>query len=55
METATIAWNLPKLARFKKAYHSATGETFVFEGHEFVVEYARFLIEYLSTAFKGGS
>ena len=39
------------LERFKVAHQAALSmkaDTFVFDGHEFVVGYARYLIEYLN-------
>lgn len=38
------------LRRFKKAYEEAAqagNDTFLFDGNEFVLTYARYLIEYL--------
>ena len=46
---AVINWTPKKLKRFKRAYHKATTETFVFEGHEFLKDYAKYLIQYLET------
>jgi hypothetical protein len=51
--SAMINWDRPKLERFKKAYEKAIvdgarpNDTFVFDGNEFVVQYAKYLIEYL--------
>ncbi len=46
----TITWNRPKLERFQRAYQRAvkaqTG-TFTFDGYEFVLDYAKYLIQYL--------
>jgi hypothetical protein len=47
MPDPVITWTRPMLERFKTAYDAATGDTFVFDGNEFVVAYARYLIEYL--------
>ena len=47
-----IMWSPPKLKKFKRAYKAAVGtkaDTFNFEGDEFVVGYAKYLIEYLET------
>lgn len=54
----TISWNRSKLTRFKKAYSLALRKVgrdgvFEFEGHEFVVGYSGYLIEYLNTLFNG--
>lgn len=46
----TITWTRAKLAAFNRAYGSAVidgNEQFVFEGHDFLVAYAKHLIEYL--------
>jgi hypothetical protein len=48
----TITWTLPKALRFKRAYLRASQEegsdgVFLFEGHEFVVGYAKYLLRYL--------
>ena len=43
------------LKRFKDALSDALGQsstTFVFEGHEFVISYAKYLIEYLESRLK---
>ena len=45
-----INWTRPLLERFKKAYKEANdrnAETFVFDGHGFLVGYAKYLIEFL--------
>lgn len=45
-----IEWTKPLLRRFKDAVHEATTsgkESLVFDGHEFLVSYAKYLIEYL--------
>ena len=37
---------------FKLLYNNCSpGETFVFKGHEFLYEYAKYLIQYLETKF----
>jgi hypothetical protein len=43
----TIAWTRPMLARFQRAFSAATSDVFVFDGHQFVKAYAKYLIEYL--------
>jgi hypothetical protein len=46
----TITWDRQMLDRFKIAYQQAVQsqrETFFFDGHEFLVGYAKYLIEYL--------
>jgi hypothetical protein len=55
-DPATIEWTPAKLQRFKRRYNKAVEEnveTFMFEGHELLVRYAKYLIEYLETQFKG--
>lgn len=39
------------LERFKKAHAEANGKNFTFDGHEFVSNYAKYLIEYLEPRF----
>jgi len=46
-----IAWTPPKLRRLKVAYQQAVNakaDTFMLDGHKFVVSYAKYLIEYLT-------
>ena len=48
----SINWTRPMLDRFRRAYLKATAdhaETFMFEDSEFLVAYARYLIQYLET------
>lgn len=42
------------LERFKKAYNTTASaeEMFVFDGHQYLASYAKYLIEYLDEAFK---
>jgi len=47
-----IEWTREKMLRFEAAYRealNARAHTFVFEGHTFLVTYARYLLEYLKT------
>lgn len=49
-ELTMVTWTTPKLQLFKKAYKQAIKsgqEMFVFEGHDFLVPYSKYLIEYL--------
>lgn len=49
-----ILWSPGLLAQFKQAYQTAKddgSEVFIFQGSEFVVEYAKYLIEYLDGMF----
>lgn len=51
-EQKMISWTRPMLERFKKEYQKAVAaktDTFIFDGNEFVVSYAKYLIEYLET------
>lgn len=55
MPDAYITWDRPKLLRFKAAYEKAKAagaEQFVFEEHEFLVAYAKYLIQYLEDVLK---
>lgn len=47
-----IDWTRDKLTALKQAYRDCKGETFKFEGHEFLKAYAKYLIEYLEMEFK---
>ncbi len=52
MRVETIAWDKEKLDRLKIAYDNSNGlESFVFEGQEFLRDYAKYLIEYLEDQF----
>jgi hypothetical protein len=49
-----IAWTADKLTLFKAAWqkaHDAEEESFKFEGHDILVTYGRYLIEYLEYIF----
>ena len=51
-DVTLIEWNREKLERFKRVYRkSGAGgrQVFEFEGYEFVLDYAKYLIEYLET------
>lgn len=56
-ERVIINWTVPMLRRFKEEYakQQAGGKdkhaTFKFDGHEFVMGYAKYLIEYLELRF----
>jgi hypothetical protein len=50
-----ISWTPDMLKRFKKKYEAeraAGHDQFNFDGHDFVVAYAKYLIEYLESQFK---
>jgi len=48
-----ITWTRQKLKRFKKALKKASKESvFEFEGHQFVVGYGEYLVEYLEDKLK---
>lgn len=62
-EQRKITWTREKLKRFKRAYkrfkrayieNSSTKEIFLFEGDEYFVSYAEYLIEYLDGLFGTG-
>lgn len=47
-----VSWNRPMLERMKKRYSKAVErgeEVFRFDGHEYVRDYAKYLIEYLES------
>jgi hypothetical protein len=49
-----INFDIPTYQRLKKEYQRSVDnkvEVFVFEGHELLTEYAKYLIEYLTTKF----
>jgi hypothetical protein len=49
----SILWDRPMLERFKaeyaKQHNRGPHDTFTFDGHELVIGYAKYLIEYLET------
>jgi len=50
----TISFDLPTYQRLRKEYQRSVDnnvEVFVFEGHELLTSYAKYLIEYLTTKF----
>jgi hypothetical protein len=51
----TISFDLPKLARFKKALAESTDEIFEFEGHQFVKGYAKYLVQYAESRLSKGA
>jgi hypothetical protein len=51
-ERPVINWDRPMLERFKKAYAATPNDpnhVFVFDGHEFLRSYAKYLIEFLES------
>jgi len=51
-----VTFDKPKLTRFKKAIKKAEAakqETFVFDGSEYLVTYAKYMAEYLTKQFAG--
>lgn len=57
MSGPVIHWNRAMLKRFKAAYALANIErkdVFKFDGHDFLVSYARYLIEYLDSLVEEG-
>ena len=54
MDQKYVAWTRPMLARFKRDYASAVKrnvDVFTFDGNEYLVAYAKYLIEYLANVF----
>ena len=50
----TISFDLPTYQRLKKEYQRSVDnnvEIFVFDGHELLTSYAKYMIEYLTTKF----
>lgn len=50
MDSENVSFSRPKLARFKVAYARAVKENkadFTFDGHDYLVGYAKYLIQYL--------
>jgi hypothetical protein len=50
-----ITWTRPMFERFKIAHKKAVDEkreSFMFDGNEFITNYAKYLIEYLGGKFK---
>ena len=50
-----ISFTEADLAEFKSAYNTAVKDnqdSFIFENHEYVVGYAKYLIEYLNSKFE---
>ena len=48
----TITWTKKKLKVFEKKMNECVDDTFMFEGHEVVKAYAKYLVEYLKPQFK---
>jgi hypothetical protein len=53
-EGQSIQFTRAKVRALRKAYEATDGETFTFEGHEFLVGYAKYLLEYLEGEIKRG-
>ena len=54
---SSIAWDRPKLTRLKHAIAKAKRnrlEVFTFEDHEYLVAYAKYLIDYLDRVLPKG-
>jgi hypothetical protein len=55
-DRATVTWTKQKLVQFRPRYTAARvagKQSFVFEDHEYVTDYAMYLIEYLEGQFGG--
>lgn len=53
--TVTIIWTKEMFTRFKMAYEGAKGlemPVFNFDGNEYVLSYAKYLVEFLDGKFK---
>lgn len=53
-KSRTINWTPEKLAKFRTAYSDAVAanvDVFTFDDNEFLVGYAKYLIEYLAMEF----
>lgn len=53
--TKIVSWDKPSLKAFKREYEKAVRrgwKTFTFHGNEYVVGYAKYLIEYLEGVLK---
>lgn len=52
---AVVEWDKVKLEKFKAAYERAKlnplTDVFSFDGHEFVLGYAKYLVQYLEEKF----
>ena len=51
----TMSVDLPTFSRLKNEYQNAvvnSKNTFIFDGHELLTDYAKYLIEYLTPMFK---
>jgi hypothetical protein len=51
----TMSVDLPTFSRLKNEYQNAVNnskETFIFDGNEFLTNYAKYLIEYFTPMFK---
>ncbi len=52
----TISFDKVKYRKLKREYEQAVKEgkeIFLFEGHEVLVAYAKYMLEYLATIFEG--
>lgn len=50
-----VSFNKEQLKRFKREFNKAKpNSTFIFEGNEYLKEYAKYVIEYLESRFKKG-
>lgn len=53
--TDSIYFTYDKYIAFEKAYNKAVEErvnSFFFDGHEFLVSYAKYILEYLSNSYE---
>ena len=50
-----VTFDLPKIVRLRTAYEQAVREgkeQFTFEGHDYVTDYAKYLLEYLKGIYR---
>jgi hypothetical protein len=52
MDKTMVSFTPYRLKRFKKAYSECKAGTFMFEGNEYLKEYAKYVIQYLDIMFE---
>jgi len=50
--TQMVTFDFTKLVALKKAYEECEGESFMFDGREYLKAYAKYLIQYLEGRLK---
>jgi hypothetical protein len=54
MAGKSVSWTRPKLIRFAKAYEAAKAngcDSFVFDGDDYLVSYAKYMLQFLAPKF----